>query len=117
MNRIIQYETDWTSYKVISKIWLDENDKAIASYRLEITNEDIELQELFVHPDNRRQGLSHEMLSDALKIITAQGKDTYLIVKKDYFIIKTYEQYGFKYHKDYDDEFNWMILTRKQWKN
>ena len=109
--RIIEKQT-WDHHTTIRLIYL-AGDKLIGSVSLQTGYNDFnEIQSLYIQPEFRGIGYSKIMVEDILVFAKENGDPIYLIVNKDNEIaINLYEKNGFKYYKDYNEEFNWMKLT------
>lgn len=110
MKKLIEHQ-DWDFHSSDSYNYLD-GDKIVGSYDIhyyEMENGDIsscKLVGLYIQPEYRGKGLAHQLMKDILDV--CNGKDIFLEVKKDSWVVNFYRKYGFKWNARKDDDFRWM---------
>lgn len=102
----------WDKYST-AIIQLIEDDFIVGSVRINIFNNErkISIEGLHVDFNHRKKGIGKQLFLEALTYVFSTYNDfeLYLLVRKDNFIKKMYEEYGFIfYHIDEDDNYIWM---------
>lgn len=106
----------WDFHKVDKYIYFDDDIigslddiKIIGSYNIELINNYTKLTSLYVQEEYRNKGYFNVFMNDILSLIK---EDIYIIVRKESFIKDKYIKYGFEYHSEYDDNFDWYVLEQ-----
>lgn len=112
--KILQFEFDWLTHSKITFTWYDSNNRPICSYSLEFYDENnVNLCDFYVQPEFRKKGWAHVMMKHALQKIADSKKKAFLLISKTNFIRQMYESYGWIYHVEYDEHYEWLKLIRK----
>ena len=104
MIRLIEHQ-DWDFHNNDKYLYLNDQE-IVGSFTIENTADYTKLQSLYIQPKYRGQGLFHKLMKDVLEIAS---RELFIVVRKDAWVIDQYKKYGFEYHSERDEDFDWMI--------
>ena len=91
-----------------------DNESMIASIVIQFQIDesfDPQFHSFYVQPRYRRMGYARLLFQDALDYMKREGRNTIdLQVRKDNPIKKMYEEFGFEYHSESEDNYEWLVL-------
>jgi ribosomal protein S18 acetylase RimI-like enzyme len=102
--RLIEHQ-DWDFHNNDKHLYLN-GQEIVGSFVIEYDQGYTKLQSLYIQPKFRGQGLFHKLMKDVLEI---PSKELFLFVRKDAWVIDQYKKYGFEYHSEKDEDFDWMV--------